>query len=565
MRDERGRPDLREFTADWRERLYNVGRLDADTSGLLDPDERRRARARARAPVVRRHQGVHREGGGQGQRADDRDAHRAASSSRTDPIAADKARLLGRRRAAASLVELTLHSGRNRIVRRMMAEVGHPVVELVRRQFGPLHLGTLPVGRARELTKVERGALLTLSRAATAEPPPRVARTSAEDDAPGDRVSESMGTPSRAAVRWPRACAAPSASSAQGCSARASGTRYGARRRRRARRHLARAAAPRRSTTAPGAVRGDDDDAVADRRGRAAGCDRRRDRTRTARASRTPSSPTSRASSSSRCANCVRAASTSRATSARTRSPGASAAGRSRPAPTSSSGGPGWSAATRRPPPPTSRSSRVWRSISARCPLEMTPEEHDRSVALVSHVPQLVASLLAGRFVDAPDGSLRLAGQGVRDTTRIAASAPELWVQILGANAEPVVDVLDALAADLDRGRRGAARARTRRARDARSPTRSAAATTASSASPASTARTGGSSSSSSWSTTPRASSAACSASSASSRSTSKTCGWSTRRAPSSASPRSASSRPRCVAPSTGLEARGWRIASTTQ
>ncbi|HEX5729700.1 prephenate dehydrogenase [Microbacterium sp.] len=82
-------------------------------------------------------------------------------------------------------------------------------------------------------------------------------------------------------------------------------------------------------------------------------------------------------------------------------------------------------------------------------PLEMTPEDHDRAVALVSHVPQLVASLLAGRFVDAPDGSLRLAGQGVRDTTRIAASAPELWVQILGANSQPVVDVLDALAADL--------------------------------------------------------------------------------------------------------------------
>ena len=81
--------------------------------------------------------------------------------------------------------------------------------------------------------------------------------------------------------------------------------------------------------------------------------------------------------------------------------------------------------------------------------IEMTPEEHDESVALMSHVPQLVASLLAGRFVSAPDGSLRLAGQGVRDTTRIAASAPELWVQILGANAAPVVDVLDQLASDL--------------------------------------------------------------------------------------------------------------------
>jgi prephenate dehydrogenase len=79
----------------------------------------------------------------------------------------------------------------------------------------------------------------------------------------------------------------------------------------------------------------------------------------------------------------------------------------------------------------------------------MSPEDHDRSVALVSHVPQLVASLLAGRFVDAPDGSLSLAGQGVRDTTRLAASAPELWVQILGANAASVVEVLDQLSGDL--------------------------------------------------------------------------------------------------------------------
>lgn len=82
-------------------------------------------------------------------------------------------------------------------------------------------------------------------------------------------------------------------------------------------------------------------------------------------------------------------------------------------------------------------------------PLEMTPEEHDRSVALTSHVPQVVASLLAARLATADEDALRLAGQGVRDTTRIAASAPELWVQILGANAEPVVEVLDALAADL--------------------------------------------------------------------------------------------------------------------
>jgi 23S rRNA pseudouridine2605 synthase len=82
------------------------------------------------------------------------------------PIAADKARILtGQSGEGFTLVEITLHSGRNRIVRRMMDAVGHPVVDLVRRQFGPLHLGTLRVGASRDLTKVELGQLLTVSRA----------------------------------------------------------------------------------------------------------------------------------------------------------------------------------------------------------------------------------------------------------------------------------------------------------------------------------------------------------------------------------------------------------------
>ncbi|GAB3617799.1 prephenate dehydrogenase [Okibacterium endophyticum] len=82
-------------------------------------------------------------------------------------------------------------------------------------------------------------------------------------------------------------------------------------------------------------------------------------------------------------------------------------------------------------------------------PIEMTPEEHDRSVGLVSHVPQLVSSLLAKQLVDAPDAAVRLTGQGLRDTTRIASSSPELWVQILASNAGPVVEVLEALSHDL--------------------------------------------------------------------------------------------------------------------
>lgn len=83
--------------------------------------------------------------------------------------------------------------------------------------------------------------------------------------------------------------------------------------------------------------------------------------------------------------------------------------------------------------------------------VEMTPDEHDRGVALISHVPQVVSSVMARRFIDAPNAALGLAGQGVRDVTRIAASDPDLWVQILGANAAPVRDILLAFRDDLDR------------------------------------------------------------------------------------------------------------------
>ncbi|UTX53724.1 prephenate dehydrogenase [Leucobacter aridicollis] len=80
---------------------------------------------------------------------------------------------------------------------------------------------------------------------------------------------------------------------------------------------------------------------------------------------------------------------------------------------------------------------------------EMTPEEHDRSVGLVSHLPQVVSSLLAARLVSAEEQAIALAGAGLRDTTRIAASDPELWVQILGANREPVVALLEEFSADV--------------------------------------------------------------------------------------------------------------------
>lgn len=83
-------------------------------------------------------------------------------------------------------------------------------------------------------------------------------------------------------------------------------------------------------------------------------------------------------------------------------------------------------------------------------PIRLSPEQHDRGVALVSHVPQVVASLLAARLLDGSDAVPSLAGQGLRDTTRIAASDPELWIQILGANAGPVAEVLTAFRDELD-------------------------------------------------------------------------------------------------------------------
>jgi prephenate dehydrogenase len=84
-------------------------------------------------------------------------------------------------------------------------------------------------------------------------------------------------------------------------------------------------------------------------------------------------------------------------------------------------------------------------------PVAMPASEHDEAVALVSHLPQVAASLVAARLRHAPDAAVALAGQGLRDVTRIAASDPALWAQILAANAGPVAVVLGELRADLDK------------------------------------------------------------------------------------------------------------------
>jgi 23S rRNA pseudouridine2605 synthase/16S rRNA pseudouridine516 synthase len=167
MSDEGGRPDLARYAEQAGERVYNVGRLDAETTGLLvltndgelahvlahpsfgvEKTYLATVRGVVKAETLRRlRQGVELDDG---------------------LIVADRARVVGEPSGGRTIVEITLHSGRNRIVRRMLAAVGHPVIELVRRQFGPLRLGSLGVGRMRELTKVEVGALLSLVRDADA-------------------------------------------------------------------------------------------------------------------------------------------------------------------------------------------------------------------------------------------------------------------------------------------------------------------------------------------------------------------------------------------------------------
>ncbi|WP_330238213.1 prephenate dehydrogenase [Streptomyces sp. NBC_00525] len=82
-------------------------------------------------------------------------------------------------------------------------------------------------------------------------------------------------------------------------------------------------------------------------------------------------------------------------------------------------------------------------------PVVMDADAHDRAVALVSHTPQLISSMVAARLEHADETAVRLCGQGIRDVTRIAASDPRMWVEILAANPGPVADVLAGVAADL--------------------------------------------------------------------------------------------------------------------
>ncbi len=90
-------------------------------------------------------------------------------------------------------------------------------------------------------------------------------------------------------------------------------------------------------------------------------------------------------------------------------------------------------------------------SASGAYAVTMGLAEHDAAVALVSHTPQVLSSVLAGRLNGADESYVRIAGQGLRDMTRIAGSNVPMWVDILSVNAGPVADVLDGVIDELQR------------------------------------------------------------------------------------------------------------------
>ncbi|CAN7449308.1 pseudouridine synthase [Knoellia sp. LjRoot47] len=159
MNDELGRIDIGDYFGDRKERLFHVGRLDADTEGLLlltnDGDLAHRLQhpkygvlktylAQIRGPVPRDlgkrlREGIELEDG---------------------PVQVDSFRVVDSQPGKA-IVEVILHEGRKHIVRRMLAEAGHPVLSLVRTQVGPIRLGDTKPGKFRRLTKGEVGDLYT--------------------------------------------------------------------------------------------------------------------------------------------------------------------------------------------------------------------------------------------------------------------------------------------------------------------------------------------------------------------------------------------------------------------
>jgi 23S rRNA pseudouridine2605 synthase len=158
MSDPEGRRTISDLVEHRAERLFHVGRLDTDTSGLLlltnDGDFAQRM-AHPSYEVDKTYVAEV-----AGELSKDTVQRLLAGVTLEDgPVTVSQARTIAAARDK-SIVELVIHEGRNRIVRRLLDEVGHPVRKLTRTAIGPVSLGSLKPGHLRELTLDELGRLL---------------------------------------------------------------------------------------------------------------------------------------------------------------------------------------------------------------------------------------------------------------------------------------------------------------------------------------------------------------------------------------------------------------------
>lgn len=159
MADEHGRPCVGDLVEDRAERLFHVGRLDADTEGLLILTNDGELANRLGHPSHEIDKEYVATVSGEITREALRQLERGVELE-DGTAACDRIRIVGQV-PGRSMVELVIHEGRNRIVRRMLDAVGFPVTDLVRTRIGPLHLGQQRPGTLRELEGAELHALYT--------------------------------------------------------------------------------------------------------------------------------------------------------------------------------------------------------------------------------------------------------------------------------------------------------------------------------------------------------------------------------------------------------------------
>jgi 23S rRNA pseudouridine2605 synthase len=162
MSDPEGRRTISDVVADRPERLFHVGRLDTDTSGLLlltnDGDFAQR--------IAHPSYEVDKTYVAEVEGSFSKDTLQALLDGVTledGPVTVSRAKVIAQAKDK-SIVELVIHEGRNRIVRRLLDQVGHPVRKLTRTQLGPVKLGQLKEGALRDLTLDELGELLEAAR-----------------------------------------------------------------------------------------------------------------------------------------------------------------------------------------------------------------------------------------------------------------------------------------------------------------------------------------------------------------------------------------------------------------